>query len=77
MRKRPPYPMSTIRELRLARGMTAEDLARLADCSQAYIAKLDRGYNRNPGIHIALRIAAALNVGVGDVFPSGKPEEVA
>jgi len=62
--------MSRIRELRLARDMTAEDLARLSACSQAYISKLDRGYNRNPGIHIALRIAAALNADVSDVFPS-------
>jgi len=65
--------MSRIRELRVARDMTAEDLARMADCSHAYISKLDRGYNRNPGIHIALRIAAVLNADVGDVFPSGEP----
>jgi len=67
------YPMSRVRELRIAHGFTAEELARRAGCSQAYIAKLDRGYNRNPGIHIALRIADALMTDVRDVFPSADP----
>jgi len=51
-----------IRDLRLAAGLSQEQLARLADCSTAYVRVLERGYEPDPATSpVYRRISNLLN----------------
>lgn len=52
--------MPTIRELRLRRRMTQEDLARRAGVSQSLLSRIERG-ERRPRVETAEKIAGSLN----------------
>jgi transcriptional regulator with XRE-family HTH domain len=55
---------AVVRRLRAARHMTQQELAKKARISQAYLSRLEAGEKKNPGIHIAQRLAKALGVPV-------------
>lgn len=58
----------TIRKLRLERGLSQEDLGEKADFHYSYIGKLERGEINITLVNLE-RIAAALGVGIHQLFP--------
>lgn len=56
-----------IRELRLARGLTQEQLAFDAQIDLTYIGGIERG-RRNPSLLVLTRIAASLRVHPRELF---------
>lgn len=50
-----------VRELRLARGLTQEDLEGLTGLKRSYISDMERG-GRNPTVKAIQRLAEALEV---------------
>ena len=57
-----------IRKVRQSKGISQEDFAALADISRAYYGSVERG-ERNVATLNLLRIAATLEVEVGELFP--------
>jgi transcriptional regulator with XRE-family HTH domain len=57
-----------IRELRLERGISQEALADLAGVGRSYQSGIERGVRNCSTLHL-LRLAKALGVRVGDLFP--------
>jgi transcriptional regulator with XRE-family HTH domain len=67
-----------LRKERKAAGLTQADLARMADVTQGYISKLERGDRVTPRFDILDRIARALrrfgrHVEVGQIAPRPQP----
>ena len=56
-----------VRTLRLARGMSQEEVAHLAGIHVTYLSGVERGV-RNPSLKNIRRIAGALGVQVGELF---------
>jgi transcriptional regulator with XRE-family HTH domain len=61
----------TIRELRLAKSLSQEELAFRASLHRNYLGGIERG-ERNPCLDNILSIANALNVSPADLFSSFK-----
>lgn len=61
-------------ELRRARGLTQEELAKLADLSQAYVSDLEQGHRRHtPSVDVAHRLAKALKCSIESLLePAAK-----
>ena len=59
-----------VREARLQRGLSQEELARLAKIDRTYIGGIERG-ERNAGIKNVWRIADALGMPAADLFQDG------
>ncbi|MCC7387962.1 MAG: helix-turn-helix transcriptional regulator [Phycisphaerales bacterium] len=59
-----------VRVIRLERGRSQEDLARLAGMDRTYIGGIERG-ERNAGIKNIWRIADALGVPAAALFQGG------
>lgn len=55
-----------LRRLRLARGISQEELAFQAGIDRTYMSGLERGV-RNPTVLVLDRLAQALNVTIGDI----------
>lgn len=60
-----------VRELRVQRGWTQEELAARAGKHWTYIGGIERG-ERNPTVLVLADVARALSVGIRDLFSSGK-----
>ena len=60
---------ANIRKAREAKGLSQEQLAALAGLDRTYIGGVERG-ERNVAALNLIRIAATLEVEVGDLFPS-------
>ncbi len=58
-----------IRELRQRRDLSQESLADLAHIGRSYMSGIERGVRNCSTLHL-LRIAHALRVPVGDLFPN-------
>ena len=58
-----------IRELRQQRGLSQEALADLARIGRSYMSGIERGVRNCSTLHL-LRLAKALGVRVGDLFPA-------
>lgn len=56
-----------LRELRLERGLSQEELAHIADLDRTYVSGVERG-QRNIGLDNIHKLAAALGVPVSDLF---------
>jgi transcriptional regulator with XRE-family HTH domain len=56
-----------VRRLRLARGLTQEQLAFEAKIDLTYVGGIERGV-RNPSLMVMVRIAKALDVGPGELL---------
>jgi transcriptional regulator with XRE-family HTH domain len=59
-----------VRVLRVARGMSQEDLADAAGVHRTYVSSLERGL-RNVGLDNVYRLADALGVEPSELFRSG------
>jgi transcriptional regulator with XRE-family HTH domain len=59
-----------VREIRTLKGLSQEELARLAKIDRTYIGGIERG-ERNAGIKNVWRIADALGVPAADLFRNG------
>lgn len=53
---------------RIARGLTQEDLAELADLERSYISDIERGC-RNVSLVNIVKLAKALGASPSDLFP--------
>lgn len=60
-----------LKELRLKRGFSQEELGSLADLDRTYISGIERG-TRNVGLINVFRIAKALNVSPAELFSETK-----
>jgi transcriptional regulator with XRE-family HTH domain len=58
-----------IRRLRENKGISQEEFAALADLDRAYYGGIERG-ERNVAVLNVIKIAAALEVEVGELFPT-------
>ena len=66
---------ATLQKLRLARGLTLDDLSRAAGVSKSMLSQIERE-KTNPTIAVAWRLANALGV-TGDYLLEGTTEEAA
>jgi len=62
-----------LRNLRRARTLNQEELARLLGISQQSLSKIEKGI-LVPSVDVQARLAAILGVSVTDVFPPAKTE---
>ncbi|MBI3229636.1 MAG: helix-turn-helix transcriptional regulator [Burkholderiales bacterium] len=69
----PPEVGVALQRLRLARGLTLEDLSRIAGVSKSMLSQIERE-KANPTIAITWRLANALGVGLGELLNSSAPE---
>jgi transcriptional regulator with XRE-family HTH domain len=69
----PPEVGATLQRLRLARGLTLEDLSRIAGVSKSMLSQIERE-KANPTIAITWRLANALGVAIGELLASGTRE---
>jgi XRE family transcriptional regulator, regulator of sulfur utilization len=65
----PPEVGATLQRLRLERGLTLEDLSRIAGVSKSMLSQVERE-KANPTIAITWRLANALGVGIGELLAS-------
>ncbi|MCF4008845.1 helix-turn-helix domain-containing protein [Rheinheimera sp. UJ63] len=56
-----------VKQLRLAKGISQEDLGALASLDRTYISGIERG-KRNVGLKNVEQIAKALNVSIAELF---------
>ena len=71
----PPEVGAALQRLRLARGLTLEDLSRIAGVSKSMLSQIERE-KANPTIAITWRLANALGVAIGELLSeSGKSVE--
>src|SRR3954462_5709197 len=70
----PPEVGATLQRLRLARGLTLEDLSRIAGVSKSMLSQIERE-KANPTIAITWRLANALGVQIGELL-SAETREV-
>jgi transcriptional regulator with XRE-family HTH domain len=63
----PPEVGATLQRLRLARGLTLEDLSRVAGVSKSMLSQIERE-KANPTIAITWRLANALGVEIGELL---------
>ena len=68
----PPEVGATLQRLRLARGLTLEDLSRIAGVSKSMLSQIERE-KANPTIAITWRLANALGVEIGELLSSEVP----
>ena len=72
----PPEVGATLQRLRLARGLTLEDLSRIAGVSKSMLSQIERE-KANPTIAITWRLANALGVQIGELLSSDvRPTEL-
>ena len=67
----PPEVGATLQKLRLARGLTLDDLSRAAGVSKSMLSQIERE-KANPTIAVAWRLANALGVSIGELLASEK-----
>jgi transcriptional regulator with XRE-family HTH domain len=65
----PPEVGASLQRLRLSRGLTLEDLSRIAGVSKSMLSQIERE-KANPTIAITWRLANALGVGIGELLAS-------
>lgn len=65
----PPEVGAALQRLRLARGLTLEDLSRIAGVSKSMLSQIERE-KANPTIAITWRLANALGVQIGELLAS-------
>lgn len=63
-----------LRRLRVARGISQDDLALTADIERAYVGHLERG-SRNPTVLSLEKLSHALEVHISELFKEPPPGE--
>jgi transcriptional regulator with XRE-family HTH domain len=71
--KTPPEVGATLQKMRLARGLTLEDLSRAAGVSKSMLSQIERE-KANPTIAVAWRLSNALGVGIGELLSTESRE---
>lgn len=69
----PPEVGATLQKLRLARGLTLDDLSRAAGVSKSMLSQIERE-KANPTIAVAWRLANALGIGIEELLASESRE---
>jgi len=69
----PPEVGAALQRLRLARGLTLEDLSRIAGVSKSMLSQIERE-KANPTIAITWRLANALGVQIGELLATAQRE---
>ncbi|MYM22324.1 helix-turn-helix domain-containing protein [Duganella sp. FT135W] len=69
----PPEVGASLQRLRLARGLTLEDLSRIAGVSKSMLSQIERE-KANPTIAITWRLANALGVQIGELLATAQRE---
>lgn len=59
--------INLVRKVRLSKGITQTELAKLVNISRPYLVDIEKG-NSNPSTQIALAIAKALDTTVENIF---------
>jgi transcriptional regulator with XRE-family HTH domain len=67
----PPEVGAALQKLRLARGLTLEDLSRIAGVSKSMLSQIERE-KANPTIAITWRLANALGVAISELLADGE-----
>lgn len=66
--------MLLVREKRIERGISQQQLAQLSGVKQATISMIETDERRNPGIYTLEALARAMGLGVMDVYqPDAEP----
>ncbi|MDR3483113.1 MAG: XRE family transcriptional regulator [Burkholderiaceae bacterium] len=73
VQKSPPEVGATLQKMRLARGLTLEDLSRAAGVSKSMLSQIERE-KANPTIAVAWRLSNALGVGIGELLSDDNKE---
>jgi XRE family transcriptional regulator, master regulator for biofilm formation len=63
-----------IRELRMERGISLTELAKISGISKSYLSFIERGKQKNPGIDVVEKIARALNVDVHSLLKGNQTQ---
>jgi XRE family transcriptional regulator, regulator of sulfur utilization len=69
----PPEVGAALQRLRLARGLTLEDLSRIAGVSKSMLSQIERE-KANPTIAITWRLANALGVQISELLSDGEKD---
>lgn len=69
----PPEVGATLQRIRLARGLTLEDLSRAAGVSKSMLSQIERE-KANPTIAVAWRLANALGIGIDELLAGDQRE---
>ncbi|UGQ48499.1 helix-turn-helix domain-containing protein [Massilia endophytica] len=69
----PPEVGAALQRLRLARGLTLEDLSRIAGVSKSMLSQIERE-KANPTIAITWRLANALGVAISELLADGEKD---
>lgn len=64
-----------IKELRIMKGMTLEQLAQKTDFSKGYLSKVENS-KKSPPVSTLIRIADVLNVRLTDIFGEGNGDDL-
>lgn len=65
---------ANLRHLRMVKAMRLAELAKLAECSEGLLSKIENG-KATPSLNLLLRLAAALDANVGDFFAAVDPAQ--
>jgi transcriptional regulator with XRE-family HTH domain len=62
-----------LRNLRLNKGLTLEQVAEVAGCSVGYLSHIERGSRRNPSYKVILGLAKIYGVSVEELIGKAEP----
>jgi transcriptional regulator with XRE-family HTH domain len=68
----PPRVGAALAGLRQSRGLSLDELSRLAGVSKSMLSQIER-HQANPTVAVVWRLATALGVGVGELLGGGRP----
>ena len=70
----PPRVGATLEALRAQRGLSLDELSRLAGVSKSMLSQIERN-QANPTVAVVWRLSTALGVGLGDLLGDTRPAE--
>lgn len=65
----------SLRDIRIAKGITQEDLESSSGVTQTTISAIERGKNKRPSWETVRRLASALSVPPEELFPAEAVED--
>lgn len=65
-----------VREIRKRLGLSLNDLERRTGVNKGYLSQLEREAQKNPSVHIAKRIADALDLGLDELLGHDDPQRL-
>jgi transcriptional regulator with XRE-family HTH domain len=70
--RQPPRVGAALAALRQSRGLSLDELSRLAGVSKSMLSQIER-HQANPTVAVVWRLAAALGVGIGELLGGERP----